>query len=106
MGRMRWKRATTRYGLVSRRRERQGNDLRVSRPPRTTASPNGTNANYGERLNFPYSGSHFGCCGFNQPSQNLVNFFRVDGEDFRCRCRIRQLERNNGEFHERQQRGG
>ena len=40
--------------------------------------PNGNNSNYGERLNFPYSGSHFGCCGFNQPSQNLVNFFRVD----------------------------
>ena len=40
--------------------------------------PNGNNANYGERLNFPYSGSHFGCCGFNQPSQNLVNFFQVD----------------------------
>lgn len=40
--------------------------------------PDGNNANYGERLNFPYSGSHFGCCGFNQPSQNLVNFFRVD----------------------------
>ena len=40
--------------------------------------PNGNNANFGERLNFPYSGSHFGCCGFNQPTQNLVNFFRVD----------------------------
>lgn len=40
--------------------------------------PDGQNANFGERLNFPYSGSHFGCCGFNQPSQNLVNFFRVD----------------------------
>ena len=40
--------------------------------------PNGDNGNWGERLNFPYSGSHFGCCGFNQPSQNLVNFFRVD----------------------------
>ena len=40
--------------------------------------PNGSNANFGERLNFPYSGSHFGCCGFNQPSQNLVNFFKVD----------------------------
>lgn len=40
--------------------------------------PNGDNANWGERLNFPYSGSHFGCCGFNQPAQNLVNFFRVD----------------------------
>jgi hypothetical protein len=40
--------------------------------------PNGNNGNYGERLNFPYSGSHFQCCGFNQPSQNLVNFFKVD----------------------------
>ena len=40
--------------------------------------PNGNNGNYGERLNFPYSGSHFGCCGFNQPSQNLVNFFKTD----------------------------
>jgi hypothetical protein len=40
--------------------------------------PNGNNGNYGERLNFPYSGSHFQCCGFNQPTQNLVNFFKVD----------------------------
>jgi hypothetical protein len=39
---------------------------------------NGNNANYGERLNFPHSGSPFGCCGFHQPSQNLVNYFRVD----------------------------
>lgn len=41
--------------------------------------PNGNNANYGERLNFPHSGSPFGCCGFHQPAQNLVNFFKVDG---------------------------
>ncbi|MGH7679811.1 MAG: RagB/SusD family nutrient uptake outer membrane protein [Gemmatimonadaceae bacterium] len=41
--------------------------------------PNGNNANYGERLNFPHGGSPFGCCGFHQPSQNLVNFYRVDG---------------------------
>ena len=40
--------------------------------------PNGQNANWGDRLNFPHSGSPFGCCGFHQPSQNLVNFFRVD----------------------------
>ena len=39
--------------------------------------PEGNNANFGERLNFP-NGGHFGCCGFNQPTQNLVNFFRVD----------------------------
>jgi hypothetical protein len=40
--------------------------------------PNAENANEGERLNFPYSPSHFACCGFNDPTQNLVNFFRVD----------------------------
>jgi hypothetical protein len=40
--------------------------------------PGGNNANYGERLNFPHSGSPFVCCGFHQPSQNLVNFFAVD----------------------------
>ncbi|MEX2156817.1 MAG: RagB/SusD family nutrient uptake outer membrane protein [Gemmatimonadales bacterium] len=40
--------------------------------------PSGWNSNWGERLNFPHSGSHFGCCGFHQPSFNLLNFFRVD----------------------------
>ena len=40
--------------------------------------PNGNNANYGERLNFPHSNSPFGCCGFHQPSQNLLNSFVVD----------------------------
>ena len=40
--------------------------------------PNANNANYGERLNFPYAPSHFQCCGFDQPSVNLVNFFKTD----------------------------
>jgi starch-binding outer membrane protein, SusD/RagB family len=40
--------------------------------------PNGNNANFGNRLTFPHSGSPFGCCGFHQPSQNLVNFFATD----------------------------
>jgi hypothetical protein len=40
--------------------------------------PNGNNANYGERLNLPHSGSPFKCCGFHQPSQNLANVFAVD----------------------------
>ncbi|HEX8850019.1 MAG TPA: RagB/SusD family nutrient uptake outer membrane protein [Gemmatimonadaceae bacterium] len=40
--------------------------------------PNGQNSNFGDRLNFPHSGSPFGCCGFHQPSQNLVNFYQVD----------------------------
>lgn len=42
--------------------------------------PGANNSNYGERLNFPHSGSPFGCCGFHQPTQNLVNFFAVDGD--------------------------
>ncbi|GJG85410.1 hypothetical protein tb265_05910 [Gemmatimonadetes bacterium T265] len=40
--------------------------------------PGGNNGNYGERLNFPYGASHFTCCGFHQPSQDLVNFYAVD----------------------------
>jgi hypothetical protein len=38
----------------------------------------GENGNHGDRLNFPHSGSPFGCCGFHQPSYNLVNAFKVD----------------------------
>ncbi|NND32597.1 MAG: RagB/SusD family nutrient uptake outer membrane protein, partial [Saprospiraceae bacterium] len=38
----------------------------------------GDNGNRNDRLNFPHSGSPFGCCGFHQPSQNLVNAFKVD----------------------------
>jgi len=41
-------------------------------------NPNGDNGNAPDRLNFPHSGSPFGCCGFHQPSQNLVNAFKVD----------------------------
>jgi hypothetical protein len=40
--------------------------------------PSGWNSNWGERLNLPHSGSHFGCCGFHQPAFNLVNFYQVD----------------------------
>jgi hypothetical protein len=40
--------------------------------------PTGWNSNWGERLNFPHAGSHFGCCGFHQGSFNLVNFYQVD----------------------------
>lgn len=35
------------------------------------------NSNVGQRLNFPYN-SPFGCCGFYQPTQDLVNSFRTD----------------------------
>lgn len=34
--------------------------------------------NQGDILNFPYGSGPGGCCGFHQPSQNLVNAFRTD----------------------------
>jgi tetratricopeptide (TPR) repeat protein len=34
--------------------------------------------NNGDVLNFPYGGGPGGCCGFHQPSQNLVNAFKTD----------------------------
>lgn len=38
----------------------------------------GENGNYGDVLNFPYTGGPGECCGFYQPSQELVNSFRTD----------------------------
>jgi hypothetical protein len=38
----------------------------------------GENGNFADRLNHPHGGSPFGCCGFHQPSQNLVNSHKVD----------------------------
>lgn len=37
----------------------------------------GINANYDQVLNFPYNGGPGGCCGFFQPSFELVNSFRT-----------------------------
>ncbi|WP_337040700.1 RagB/SusD family nutrient uptake outer membrane protein [Emticicia sp. 17c] len=41
---------------------------------------NGNNGNAGDNLNWPYSASApgRGCCGFYQPSHNLVNAFKTD----------------------------
>jgi starch-binding outer membrane protein, SusD/RagB family len=39
-------------------------------------SPNGLNGNRGNALNYPYTGP-WNCCGFEQPSQNLVNAFKT-----------------------------
>jgi starch-binding outer membrane protein, SusD/RagB family len=39
---------------------------------------NGTNTNFLERLAAPHSGSHTGCCGFNNPTHDFANSFRVD----------------------------
>lgn len=41
-------------------------------------SSGGQNGNHPDRLNFPHGGSPFGCCGFHQASQNLVNTHKVD----------------------------
>ena len=38
----------------------------------------GDNGNIGDVLNFPYNGGPGACCGFHQPSQNLVNAYQVD----------------------------
>jgi starch-binding outer membrane protein, SusD/RagB family len=39
------------------------------------ADPNG---NYGDILNFPYTGGPGACCGFDNPSQDLGNAFKTD----------------------------
>jgi len=39
--------------------------------------PDVQNGNFADRLAFPHAGSPFGCCGFHQPTQNLVNAFRT-----------------------------
>ncbi|CAN5920623.1 RagB/SusD family nutrient uptake outer membrane protein [soil metagenome] len=41
-------------------------------------SPGGNNGNNGNILNYPYTGP-WNCCGFEQPSQNLVNAFKTQG---------------------------
>jgi len=41
-------------------------------------SPDGHNARFADRLGMAHGGSPFGCCGFHQPSQNLVNAFKTD----------------------------
>ncbi|CAN5574873.1 RagB/SusD family nutrient uptake outer membrane protein [soil metagenome] len=39
---------------------------------------NALNARHGDVLNFTYTGGPGGCCGFHQPTQNLVNAFQTD----------------------------
>ena len=38
------------------------------------------NGMFADRLNHPHGGSPFGCCGFHQPSHNLVNAHKVDSK--------------------------
>ncbi|HYH55892.1 MAG TPA: RagB/SusD family nutrient uptake outer membrane protein, partial [Anseongella sp.] len=44
----------------------------------TTAD--GSGGNLGDILNYMYPNGPGGCCGFFQPSQNLVNAYKTDGE--------------------------
>ncbi len=37
------------------------------------------NGNYGDILNFPYTGGPGACCGFYNPSQDLANAYKTDG---------------------------
>ncbi len=39
---------------------------------------NGENGGWGDVLNFPYTGGPGGCCGFFQPTQDLVNSYQTD----------------------------
>lgn len=39
----------------------------------------GANSNHNERLAAPHTGSLSGCCGYNNPTQDLANSFQVDG---------------------------
>jgi hypothetical protein len=41
-------------------------------------APDAANGGWGEVLNFPHTGGPGGCCGFFQPSQDLVNSYQVD----------------------------
>ncbi len=43
-------------------------------------NPDGDNANFSQRLANPHGGSPIGCCGFHQPTQNLVNAYRTTAE--------------------------
>ncbi|PSL26133.1 RagB/SusD family nutrient uptake outer membrane protein [Dyadobacter jiangsuensis] len=38
----------------------------------------GQNGSWGDNYNFPYGSAPGGCCGFFQPTQNLVNAFKTD----------------------------
>jgi hypothetical protein len=40
----------------------------------------GNNGSWGDSYNFPYGAGPGGCCGFFQPSQNLVNAFKTDAD--------------------------
>lgn len=42
-------------------------------------SGEGANGVYGNILNFPYTGGPGACCGFYQPTQNLVNAYKTVG---------------------------
>jgi len=72
------------YGLTDRFEDNFDSDAKNNKESVFAiqmSANNGTgqisNGNQGEMLNFPYN-SPFGCCGFYQPTQDLVNSYRTD----------------------------
>ena len=73
------------YGLAENFRDNFEPALEASNPEAVfvvqqvgdEGTGNQLNSNNGQRLNFPYN-SPFLCCGFYQPTQDLVNSFRTD----------------------------
>ena len=43
-------------------------------------TPDSFNGGYGDCLNFPHGADIGTCCGFHQPSQDMVNAYKVDGQ--------------------------
>lgn len=45
----------------------------------SSSANDGGNGDMGDVLNFPYGSGPVGCCGFNNPSWNLANAYKTDG---------------------------
>lgn len=56
------------------------------------------NGGWGDSLNFPGKGPFGTCCGFYQPSQNLVNAFKVDANGLPLLDTFNQVDVKTDEF--------
>src|SRR4029079_1611963 len=66
------------YGDVFNAADKNGSESIFVAQTSVNDGAYGVNGNYGDALNFPYTGGPGGCCGFFQPSQYLVNHFKTD----------------------------
>jgi hypothetical protein len=72
-----------RYGEIFNLENRNGVESIYTVQYSVNDGSGGYNGGWGEVLNFPYKGegaAPAGCCGFFQPTQDLVNSFRTDPE--------------------------